>query len=169
MCEQRSVALTTVTKSREIGHPRPLIWRALTELRSYCAVCDVSYVFEPVGEEAPRDLDRGVVFTCVSGRLDGAEPPPTAPRGEITDWEEGSCFASRVELTPESWLTRVELRDADAGGTVVAITLTRRQKAGSRLVNLVRRRGLRRLLEETVELELARVSDHVRQLSPVAE
>ncbi|WP_409332014.1 SRPBCC family protein [Trujillonella humicola] len=158
-----------MTRSREIAHPRPLIWRALTELRPYCAVCDVSYVFEPAGEEEPRGLDLGVSFTCVSGRLDGAEPPSTAPRGEITDWEEGTCFASRLELTPESWLTRVHLQDADNGGTVVTITLTWHPKVGSRLVHLTQRRSLQRLLEETVELELARVPDHVRQVGPVAD
>jgi uncharacterized protein YndB with AHSA1/START domain len=148
---------TSAHGRREIAVPREQVWRALAVLEPYCAVCDVSYVVadgDPPGE--------GTTFVCVPGRLDG-EPPETAPRGEIVEWDPPRLVTTRLTLSPEIWTTRIELADT-TGGTTVDLTLTHEPRVRVRLG----RRGvreLRRLVQDTVDGELEKLPAHLAQVT----
>ena len=151
--------MTTASGSREVAAPRSRVWRALAVLEPYCAVCDVSYVVD--GEGAGP----GATFVCVPGTLaEGETPRAGAPRGEIVEWEPERVVTTRLELTPETWTTRIELADADAGGTRVTITLTHRPRR-VRLADRLSRSALQRMVERTVDGELAKLPAHVEQVT----
>jgi hypothetical protein len=156
-----SGATTTASGSCEVAQPRPDVWRALAVLEPYCAVCDVSYVLGETG----RGPDVGTTFVCAPGRLDGSDPAPGAPRGEIVAWEPELHVTTRLELTPETWTTRIELADTAAGGTRVSITITHEPTGGGRIVRRLQRNALRRLVQRTVDAELAKVPAHVDRLA----
>lgn len=151
------VPTTTAAGTREVPQPREEVWRALAVLAPYCAVCDVSYV---VGDGTPG---RGTTFVCEPGHLDGRPPRPGAPRGEIVEWRPGRVVATRLELTPETWTTRIELADTAGGGTRVDMTVTHEPTRGSRLLRRIQRGALQRLVRRTVDAELAKVPAHVAQ------
>jgi hypothetical protein len=155
--------VTTASGIREVPEPRAQVWRALAVLQPYCAVCDVSYVVDGGGEGGTAGL--GTHFVCVPGRLDGARPPATAPRGEIVEWEPRRLVTTRLTLTPEVWTTRIELADTDTGGTRVTVALTHEPTGGSRLVRRIQRAGMQRLVQGTVDGELAKLPAHVAQVS----
>ena len=135
------------------------VWRALAVLEPYCSVCDVSYVLgEPTG--APGV---GTTFVCAPGRLDGA-PAAGAPQGEIVEWDAPRVVATRLRLTPETWTTRIELTGTDDGGTRVAMTITHEPTGGGRVVRRLQRGALRRLVQRTVDAELAKVPAHVERV-----
>ena len=150
--------MTTASGSREVPFPRARVWQALAVLSPYCAVCDVSYVVSgsPTG-------GTGTTFVCVPGRLDGRTPDEGAPRGEIVEWVPKKVVTTRLELTPETWTTRIELADAAPGSTRVTITLTHEAKRGSRLVQRIQRGALKRLVQQTVDTELDKLPAHVDQ------
>jgi hypothetical protein len=149
--------MTTASGSREVPHPRGEVWRALAVLEPYCAVCDVSYVVSgPAG--------KGATFVCVPGRLDGAAPSATAPKGEIVEWQPPRLVATRLELTPEIWTTRIELDKAGAGATRVTITVTHEPREGSRVLRWLTRTSMQRLVQRTVDGELAKLPAHIAQV-----
>jgi hypothetical protein len=148
--------MTMATGVREVPEARAEVWRALAVLEPYCAVCDVSYVVD--GGAAPGV---GTTFLCAPGRLDGGDPEPGAPRGEIVDWAPPRLVTTRLVLTPEVWTTRIELADAPAGGTLVTMTITHEPITGGRLVRRLQRGALRRLVQRTVDAELAKVPAHL--------
>lgn len=152
--------MTTATGTREVPSPRLRVWRALAVLEPYCAVCDVSYVVSgPVGA--------GTTFVCVPGRLDaGRAPAATAPRGEIVEWDPQQRVATRLDLTPETWTTRIEMSDGGAGGTRVTITVTHEPKRGGKLLRRVRRGAMQRMVQRMVDSELDRLPEHLAQLTP---
>ena len=153
--------MTTASGTRDVPEPRERVWRALAVLQPDRAVCDVSYVVDGGGD--PAGL--GTRFACVPGRLDGAPPPATAPRGEIVEWDPPRLVTTRLALTPEVWTTRIELADTDAGGTRVTVTLTHEPTgSGSRLVRRIQRTGMQRLVRSTVDGELEKLPAHVAQL-----
>jgi hypothetical protein len=151
---------TTATGVREVPQSRAEVWRALAVLEPYCAVCDVSYVID--GGAAPRV---GTTFVCAPGRLDGADPKPGAPRGSIVDWAPRRLVTTRLELTPEVWTTRIELADAPSGGTRVTMTITHEPTTGGRVVRRLQRSALRRLVQRTVDAELAKVPAHIHRVT----
>jgi hypothetical protein len=151
-----SAATTSCSGVREVAQARAEVWRALAVLEPYCAVCDVSYVGAAAG--APGV---GTTFVCAPGRLDGGPPAPGAPQGEIVDWEPHRLVTTRLVLTPETWTTRIELADTDAGGTRVTMSITHEPTAGSRVVRRLQRGALRRLVQRTVDAELDKVPAHV--------
>ncbi|MGY1746300.1 SRPBCC family protein [Blastococcus sp. SYSU D00695] len=152
---------TTASGSRVVPEARDVVWRALAVLAPYCPVCDVSYVV--AGSGTPG---RGTRFVCVPGALaEGQEPPAGAPEGEIVEWRPQRAVGTRLELTPETWTTRIELDDADGGGTRVTVTVGHQPRKRSRLVERLQRAGMRRLVQTTVDGELARVPDHVARVS----
>ncbi len=139
--------------------PRSRVWRALAVLEPYCAVCDVSYVVD--GGEAGR----GTRFLCVPGRLaDGTAPRSGSPRGEIVEWEPETVVTTRLELTPETWTTRIELADAGPGATRVTITLTHEPRR-VRLADRLGRSALQRMVRNTVDGELAKLPAHLAQVT----
>jgi uncharacterized protein YndB with AHSA1/START domain len=148
--------MLTATGTREVPEPREEVWRALAALEPYCGVCDVSYV---VGSGRPG---KGTAFVCVPGRLDGAEPPAGAPRGEILVWEPRRRVDTRLVLTTETWTTRVDLADTDGGGTRVTITITL-EPDGGRVVRFIQRSAAQRLVAATVTGELDKIPAHVAQ------
>src|SRR5687767_3594086 len=149
--------VTQATGVRDVPQSRDEVWRALAVLEPYCAVCDVSYL---VGDGAGGP-GVGTTFVCAPGRLDGAPPKPGAPRGEIVDWAPPRLVTTRLELTPETWTTRIELADTDSGGTRVTMTITHEPTGGGRLVRRLQRTALRRLVQRTVDAELDKVPAHV--------
>ncbi|MGY1622365.1 SRPBCC domain-containing protein [Geodermatophilus sp. SYSU D00965] len=152
--------MTTASGTREVPFDRARVWRALAVLAPYCTVCDVSYVVD--GSGAPRV---GTTFLCVPGRLDAdAQPPAGAPRGEIVEWDPERTVATRLELTPETWTTRIELADAGPGATRVTITLTHEPRSGGRLVRRLQRGAVRQMVQRTVDGELDKLPAHVEQL-----
>jgi hypothetical protein len=155
--------MTTASGSREVPFPRALVWRALAVLSPYCAVCDVSYVVS-----GSPTAGTGTTFVCVPGRLEGRAPGEGAPRGEIVEWVPKKVVATRLELTPETWTTRIELADAGPGSTRVTITLTHEAKGGSRVVQRIQRGALRRLVQQTVDAELDKLPAHVDQVAETA-
>jgi hypothetical protein len=152
---------TTATGVREVTEPRGEVWRALAVLEPYCAVCDVSYV---VGDDA-AEPGVGTTFVCAPGRLDGSPPAAGAPQGEIVDWDPPRLVTTRLALTPETWTTRIELEDTDAGGTRVTMTITHEPTGGGRVVRRLQRGAMRRLVQRTVDAELAKVPAHVARVA----
>jgi hypothetical protein len=152
---------TTATGVREVPESRAEVWRALAVLEPYCAVCDVSYV---VAEAVP-DPGVGTTFVCAPGRLDGSPPRDGSPRGEIVAWEPPRLVATRLELTPETWTTRIELADVPGGGTRVSMTITHEPTGGGRVVRRLQRGALRRLVQRTVDAELDKVPAHVERVA----
>ena len=149
--------MSTASGTRVVPQSRAEVWRALAVLEPYCAVCDVSYV---VG---PSRIGTGTEFVCAPGRLDGAEPPAGAPRGEILEWAPRRVVATRLVLTTETWTTRIELADDDGGGTRVTMSATLETDGGSRLVRRIQRSAAQRLVQETVDAELAKIPAHLDQ------
>jgi hypothetical protein len=139
-----------------VPEDRSQVWRALAVLQPYCAVCDVSYVVTGSGART--------TFVAVPGRLEGA-PPAGAPVGTIEEWRPGRVVGTRLELTPETWTTRIELADAEAGGTRVTMTLTHEPVAGGRLSRWIQRRAREQLVRRTLDDELAKVPAHVAALT----
>ena len=152
---------TSCSGVREVPEPRAEVWRALAVLEPYCAVCDVSYVLDAAAG-SPRV---GTTFVCAPGRLDGGPPAPGAPQGEIVEWRPSRLVTTRLVLTPETWTTRIELADTDAGGTRVNMTITHEPTGGSRVVRRLQRGALRRLVQRTVDAELAKVPDHLARVT----
>ena len=151
--------MTTASGTREVAAPRDRVWRALAVLEPYCAVCDVSYVVDGDG------AGPGTRFVCVPGRLtDGQAPRSGAPRGEIVEWEPERVVTTRLELTPETWTTRIELADADAGSTRVTITLTHEPRR-VRLADRLTRSVMQRMVQDTVDGELDKLPAHVDQVA----
>jgi uncharacterized protein YndB with AHSA1/START domain len=151
--------MTTASGTREVPHPREQVWRALAVLEPYCAVCDVSYVVE-------GSAGKGASFVCVPGRLDeGVAPGATAPHGEIVEWDPPRLVESRLELTPETWTTRIELAEAGQEATRVTVTLTHEPRGGSKLVQRLQRNALQRLVERTVQGELDKLPAHIAQIA----
>ena len=148
--------MTTASGSREVPHPRQKVWRALAVLEPYCAVCDVSYV-------VTGSAGKGATFVCVPGRLDGGAPPATAPKGEIVEWAPPRLVVTRLELTPETWTTRIELETAGAGATRVTVTVTHEPRGGSRVARWMTRNTMQRLVQRTVDGELAKLPAHIAQ------
>ena len=157
----------TASGTREVPHARHRVWEALAVLAPYCAVCDVSYVVDGAG--AP---DRGTRFVCVPGRLDeGAQPPAGAPQGEIVEWVPQERVTTRLRLTPETWMTTIELADAGPGATRVTITVSHEPHSSGRLAQRLTQRlmrgGVREMVQRTVDGELDRLPAHVEQLPAV--
>ena len=152
---------TTAGGSCTVPQPRAEVWRALAVLEPYCAVCDVSYVLSGTA----GDPGVGTTFICAPGRLVGADPAPGAPRGEIVEWDPDVRVTTRLELTPETWTTCIELDDTADGGTRVSITITHEPTRGGRVVRRLQRNALRRLVQRTVDAELAKVPAHVARVA----
>jgi uncharacterized protein YndB with AHSA1/START domain len=157
------MATTTATGVRDVPQPRVQVWRALAVLEPYCSVCDVSYV---LGESAGSP-GVGTTFVCAPGRLQGV-PAAGAPQGEIVEWDPPRLVATRLRLTPETWTTRIELADNGDGGTRVTMTITHEPTGGSRVVRRLQRGALRRLVQRTVDAELAKVPAHVERVADPA-
>ena len=156
--------MTTASGTREVPFARPHVWRALTAPTPYCPVCDVSYVFsETTDDGGAATIGEGTRFVCAPGRLDGAPPPPNAVSGEIVEWVTQRRVGTRLELTPETWQTRIELADAERGSTQVTVTVTREPKGGIRLLHALQRKATQRLVQRTVDSELAKLPDHIRR------
>ncbi|CCG01068.1 SRPBCC family protein [Blastococcus saxobsidens] len=155
--------MTTATGVREVPQPPAEVWRALAVLEPYCAVCDVSYVVDRAGS-GPQV---GTTFVCAPGELAGAAPRPGSPRGEILAWDEPRLVVTRLDLTPETWTTRLELAGTSAGGTQVSITVTH-EPVGGRVVRRLQRGAMRRLVRRTVDAELAKVPAHVARAANTA-
>ncbi|WP_231851823.1 hypothetical protein [Modestobacter italicus] len=85
----------------------------------------------------------------------------------MVEWEPEHRVATRLELTPEVWVTTVELADAPDGSTDVAVTLTHEPLTGGLFQRRRQRKGIRTVAQETVESELAKVADHVHQAEQV--
>lgn len=158
--------MTTATGTREVPFGRQHVWRALTNLTTYCPVCDVSYLFDDSASGGGQAIGQGTRFLCVPGRLEDAEPPPNAVAGEVVEWAAQRRIGTRLELASETWQTRIELADVEGGCTRVTVTVTREPKGGSRLLHSLQRRAMQRMVQGTVDSELARLPDHI---SPAAQ
>lgn len=154
--------MTTASGTREVPFARPHVWRALTTLTPYCPVCDVSYVFPetPDGGSA-AEIGKGTRFVCVPGRLDGVPPPPDAMGGEIVEWVAQRCIGTRLELPREIWQTRIELADSERSSTQVTVTVTHEPKGGNRLLHALQQKATQRMVQRTVDSELAKLPDHI--------
>jgi hypothetical protein len=151
---------TTATGARDVPQLPDRVWRALAVLEPYCSVCDVSYVLG----ESSGSPGVGTTFVCTPGRLEGV-PAAGAPQGEIVEWDPPRLVATRLRLTPETWTTRIELTDTGDGGTRVTMTITHEPTGGSRVVRRLQRGALRRLVQRTVDAELAKVPAHVARVA----
>lgn len=153
--------MITASGAREVPFTRQAVWQALTAPIPYCPVCDVSYVFaQGAAGKGASTMGPGTRFACVPGRLNGA-PPPDAIRGEVVEWDPRRCIATRLERSPESWQTRIELADAAGGSTAVTVTVAHEPGAGGRLLHALRRKSMQRLVQQTVDSELAKLPEHI--------
>ena len=157
------MSVTSASGVLEVPQPRAEVWRALAVLEHYCAVCDVSYVMGRTGV-APAEPSIGTRFVCAPGRLGGQPPRPGSPQGEIVAWDPPTLVVTRLVLTPETWTTRVDLTDS-GGGTRVAMAITHEPSGGGRVVRRLQRASLRRLVQRTVDAELAKVPGHIAQVT----
>jgi len=149
--------MNTASATRVVPEARAEVWQALAVLQPYCAVCDVSYV---VGGGR---VAKGTTFVCAPGRLDDAEPPAGAPRGEILEWAPRKLVATRLELTTETWTTRIELADAGSAGTRVTMTVSLEADGAGRIVRRIQRSAAQRMVQEMVDAELDKIPAHVQQ------
>jgi hypothetical protein len=143
------------TGVREVPQGRREVWQALAVLSPYCAVCDVSYVVQGKGA--------GTTFVCVPGHLDGRDPGPEAARGEIVEWRPRRLVATRLDLPAEVWTTRIELEDADGGGTRITMAVGCEPRGGNRLAGRLQARARQRLVRQTLDAELEKVPAHITQ------
>ena len=158
--------MTTASGARAVPFARPDVWRALAVLPPYCPVCDVSYVFSEAGEGGTATtIGRGTRFVCVSGRLEAAPPPPDAVSGEIVEWMDQRAIGTRLESASESWQTRLELADGEGSSTQVTVTVTRESEGGNRLLQALQRRAMQRMVQRTVDAELAKLPDHITRMT----
>lgn len=158
--------MTTASGAREVPFARQLVWRALATVTPYCPVCDVSYVISgTTGTEGAGTVSAGTRFVCVPGRLEGAPPPRNAVTGEIIDWVPGQRIGTRLELTAEIWQIRIHVDDAGGDATRVTVTVTREPKGRTRLLHALQRRAMQRLVQHTVDAELAKLPDHIDRLT----
>ncbi|WP_176946499.1 STAS domain-containing protein [Blastococcus aurantiacus] len=140
------------------------MWEALTAVLPYCPVCDVSYVFSGATDDrAGSRMRKGMRFVCVPGRLDGAPPPQDAVAGVVVDWVAQRSVGTRLEVASETWRTGIELADAGEGSTRVTVTVTHESRGGNGLVRALQRKALRRTVQQTVDSELMKLPDHIRQ------
>ena len=151
--------MTTASGARDIPFTRPYVWQALAQLPPYCSVCDVSYLLRDAAEQKIR---KGTSFTCVQGQFSGPMPPVDAVEGEIVEWDDGRCFATQLERRSETWRVRTEFLDLERGSTRVTITVRHEPEQGSRLLQALQRGRVQRLVQQTVDSELAKLPDHVR-------
>ncbi|MGX5653966.1 STAS domain-containing protein [Geodermatophilus nigrescens] len=158
--------MTTASGERRIPFPRYQVWRALTAPLAYCPVCDVSYVFSgTVEEDGAERIGQGTQFVCVGGRLEGAPPPPGAVRGEVVEYRARRRIGTRLQRPQETWHTVFELADGGPGATDVAVTVTHEATGGGRIMRALLRRSLEKMMGRTVDAELAKLPDHVRQVN----
>lgn len=154
--------MTTASGTREVPFARPHVWRALTALTPYCPVCDVSYVYSETPDDgSAATIGKGTRFVCVPGRLDGVPPPPNAVSGEIVEWVAQRCIGTRLELTREIWQTRIELADSERSSTKVTVTVTHEPRGDNRLLHALQQRARQRMVQRTVDSELAKLPDHI--------
>lgn len=129
-------------------------------------MCDVSYVFTetPHGGSA-AEIGKGTRFLCVPGRLDGVRPPPNSVSGEIVEWVTRRCIGTRLELPREIWHTRIELADAEGSATQVTVTVTHEPNGGNRLLHALQQKATQRMVQRTVDSELAKLPDHITRVT----
>lgn len=137
------------------------MWQALTRVTPYCAVCDVSYVYPDVPSGGPARLQEGSRFLCVAGRLEGGTPPPNAVQGVVVRWESLQRLGTRLEVGAEVWWTDIELTDAGREVTAVTVSVTYQPSAETRRLRVPMRRMRQRMVQMTVDSELAKLPDHV--------
>lgn len=158
--------MTTASGTREVPFARPHVWRSLTALTPYCPVCDVSYVFSETPDDGTAaEIGKGTRFACVPGQLDGMPPPANAVSGEIVEWVAQRCIGTRLELPREIWHTRIELADSERSATQVTVTVTHEPKGGNRLLHALPRKATQRMVQRTVESELAKLPDHITRVT----
>lgn len=158
--------MTTASGTRGVPFARPHVWRALTARTAYCPVCDVSYVFSETPDDGSAGtIGQGTRFVCVPGRLDGVPPPPNAVSGEIVEWVAQRSVGTRLELAREIWQTRIELADAERSCTQVTVTVTHQPRGGNRLLHALQQMATQRMVQRTVDSELAKLSDHISAAS----
>jgi hypothetical protein len=107
---------------------------------------------------------KGATFLCVPGQLDGRTPGEGAPKGEIVEWEPPRRVTTRLELTPETWTTSIELAEAGTG-TAVTVTVTHEPRRGGRFLHRLQGPGMRRLVQRTVDGELDKLPAHIDQVT----
>lgn len=156
--------MATARGTRDVPVGREVVWTALSRPTTYCSVCDVSYVFDIAEADAGQGLGLGSRFVCVSGQLDGAQPPPGAMDGEILEWVEGRRIGTRLTRGSETWETRIELEEVEQGSTRVTITVTQGPGSDGRPPGVLRRRVVRQMVQRTVDSELAKLPDHINQV-----
>ena len=150
--------------SVQVQAPRVLVWQALAVLGPYCPVCDVSYR-APDGDRDALRMELGATFVCIPGHdVDESTGNASAPRGEVIDWDPPRRVGTRLELTLETWTTRIDLEDSGADQTRVTVTLTYRAKGGTRLSDRLQRRAVQRMIDESLSSTLSKVPDHVQLL-----
>lgn len=158
--------MTTASGTREVPFARPHVWRALTALTPYCPVCDVSYVFSEIPDDGrAATIGKGTRFVCVPGRLDGMPTPTNAVSGEIVEWVDQRLVGTRLELLREIWQTRIELADSERSATQVTVTVTHEPKGGNRLLHRLRQKATQRMVQRTVDSELAKLPDHITRVT----
>lgn len=158
--------MTTASGTREVPFARPHVWRALTALTPYCPVCDVSYVFSETRHDgSAATMGKGTRFVCVPGHLDGVPAPPNAVSGEVVEWVAERCIGTRLELTREIWQTRIELADSERSATQVTVAVTHEPKGGNRLLHALRQKATQRMVQRTVDSELAKLPDHLTRVT----
>ena len=152
---------TTATGRREVPFARERVWSALTQAIPYCAVCDVSYVYSALMPGEAARLAEGSRFVCVPGRLEGDSQPPHAVSGEVVRWEPHHRLGTRLEVGDELWWTDIELSDAGRDITAVRLSVTHQPSAEHRHLRVPMRRRRQRMVQRTVDSELAKLPDHV--------
>lgn len=158
--------MTTASGIREVPFARPHVWRALTALTPYCPVCDVSYVFSETPDDgSAATIGKGTRFVCVPGQLEGTPAPPNAVSGEVVEWVAQRCIGTRLELPREIWQTHIELADSERNSTQVTVTVTHEPKGGNRLLHALQQKATQRMVQRTVDSELAKLPDHITRLT----
>ncbi|WP_336031963.1 hypothetical protein [Geodermatophilus sp. FMUSA9-8] len=99
------------------------------------------------------------------GRLDGVPPPPNSVSGEIVEWVARRCIGTRLKLPREIWQTRIELADSERSATQVTVTVTHQPKGRNRLLHTLQQRATQRMVQRTVDSELAKLPDHITRVT----
>ena len=155
--------MASAAGSVQIPASRDLVWQALAVLGPYCPVCDVSYR-APDGDDAVR-MGPGTRFVCIPGHdVAGLIGDASARWGEVIEWDPPRRVVTRLELTPETWTTRIDLEGGGAGPTRVTVTLTYRARGGTWLRDRLHRRAVQGMVDASLGSTLAKIPDHVQLL-----
>jgi uncharacterized protein YndB with AHSA1/START domain len=135
-----------VTRERTINAPADDVWRLVSDPHSFARWWPATVRVEdatPVAWTKVLSTPRGATVRADYTRTELDPPRRIAWRQELEESPFERIFSSAV--------TELELRSADGGGTVVALTFDERMRGVNRLGGFMARRAARRRIDNALD------------------